>query len=182
MKNRILFVDDDVNLLAGLRRAMWKEPYEIINACGGEDGLNLLRKTPVDVVVSDHQMPGMDGIEFLKRVRQGYPDTIRFMLTGNATLDLAIQAINEGEILRFFTKPCNNVDLAITIRQALQQKKLVAATKALVEQNKGQRALIQRVEQEHPGIADVERDEDGAILIRDLPEDVAKFLDELGVK
>jgi DNA-binding NtrC family response regulator len=142
-KPTILFVDDDSNLLAGLRRALWKEPYEVLSASSGEEALNLLARRRADVVVSDHQMPGMDGVEFLRRVRERHPDTIRFMLTGNATLDLAIQAINEGEILRFFTKPCNNTDLAVTIRQAIQQKKLVEAAKALVEQNRGQRAILE---------------------------------------
>jgi two-component system probable response regulator PhcQ len=73
----------------------------------------------VDVVISDEKMPGMSGSEFLSLVRQEYPDTIRIILTGYGSLESAIRAINEGEIYRLFTKPCNVIDLAITIRLAL---------------------------------------------------------------
>jgi DNA-binding NtrC family response regulator len=86
-----------------------------------------LRAKTVDVVVADHDMPVMRGTTFLAKVRQEFPDTIRMMLTGKPTLEVAIQAINEGAIHRFFTKPCRHVDLIITLRQALQQHDLLVA-------------------------------------------------------
>ena len=122
MEHKVLLVDDDANLLAGLRRTLRNEPYEILSATTAEEALRILGREEVSVVISDQEMPGMSGTVFLAAVRQRFPDTVRFILTGKATLDTAIQAINDGAISRFFNKPCNPVDLAVTIRQALQQK------------------------------------------------------------
>jgi DNA-binding NtrC family response regulator len=84
--------------------------------------LDILANTPVDVVVSDERMPGMLGSEFLKRVRDAYPDIVRIMLTGEAGLPAAVRAINEGPLYRFLNKPLSPDELAQTIRKALQMK------------------------------------------------------------
>jgi len=124
MTAKVLLVDDEPNLLSALRRSLRREPYEILSAASGEEALSILASTEVDVVVSDQNMPGMSGTELLTRIHETYPETVRFMLTGKATLEVAVEAINNGAISRFFTKPCNDVDLAITIRQALEHKRL----------------------------------------------------------
>ena len=106
MTNKILFVDDDANLLASFRRQLRKQ-FQIETALGGLEGLELVDQNgPYAVIVSDFRMPHMDGIEFLARVREIAPDTVRIMLTGNADMQAAIQAVNEGNIFRFLTKPC----------------------------------------------------------------------------
>jgi two-component system probable response regulator PhcQ len=102
-----------------LKDAFSREPYNILCADSAEEALPILAREQVDVVISDEKMPGMSGSEFLSLVRQEYPDTIRIILTGYGSLESAIRAINEGEIYRLFTKPCNVIDLAITIRLAL---------------------------------------------------------------
>lgn len=127
MPHTVLLVDDEPNVLAGLQRVFYREGYEILCANSGNEALNILRTKPVDVVISDQDMPGMTGTAFLAKVREEFPETIRFILTGKATLDHAIQAINTGAVSRFFTKPCNNIDLTVAIRQALQQKDLKLA-------------------------------------------------------
>ncbi len=107
MADKILFVDDDTNLLAAFRRQLRKQ-FQIETAEGGREGLELVKTNgPLAVIVSDFRMPHMDGIEFLSCVREIAPDTVRIMLTGNADLQAAIQAVNEGNIFRFFTKPCS---------------------------------------------------------------------------
>ena len=179
MGHKVLLVDDDTNLLDSLRCALRKEPYEILCATSGEDALGILHKEPVDVVVSDQNMPGMSGIIFLTTVRQNYPETVRFILTGKATFDIAIQAINEGAISRFFLKPCNHIDLAVTIRQAIQQKDLMCAAKSLLKKVKQQSSLIDQLEREQPGITEVNHDEDGAIVMGDIPDDPDDFLREV---
>lgn len=125
MAHRVLFVDDEPHIVDGLKRALRKEPYQIITANSGHEALTIIQQEPVDVVVSDEMMPGMSGSELLAFVCRDYPETIRMILTGHASLDMAIKAINEGEIYRFFTKPCSELDLAVTIRHALRQKDLV---------------------------------------------------------
>ena len=107
MTDKILFVDDDTNLLAAFRRQLRKQ-FHLETASGGREGLKLVEKNgPYSVIVSDFRMPNMDGIEFLSRVREIAPDTVRIMLTGNADLQAAIHAVNEGNIFRFLTKPCS---------------------------------------------------------------------------
>jgi len=179
MNNTVLLVDDDPNLIAGIRRGLRKEPFKTLSASSAEEALALMRRVSVDVVISDYQMPGMGGVEFLKAARRAYPETVRFLLTGNATLDVAIEAINEGEIMRFFTKPYNNVDLAVTIRQALAQKKLLTVAKKLMEENRRQATLLEQVEQQHPGITRLEKDESGAIVFPALYEEVDQLAVEL---
>lgn len=175
MQHTVLLVDDESNVLEGLFRALYMEPFEIICAGSGHEALNLLRTQPVDVVVSDQDMPGMTGTVFLAQVRQEFPDTVRFMLTGQPTLDVAVRAINEGGISRFFIKPCNDVDLAATIRQALQQKDLIAASKRLLQTVKRQSTELSQLEQQYPGISLVQCDTDGVIIAE--PDDLS--LDEL---
>ncbi len=171
MPHNVLLVDDEPNVLTGLRRALRKEPFDLLCATSAQEAFVLLQARSVDVVVSDQDMPGMTGVTFLTRVRQAFPDTVRFMLTGKATLEVAIQAINEGAISRFFTKPCNPVDLAVTIRQTLQQRELMVEARRLLHTVKRQSATLEDLEQKFPGITQVQRDRDGAIVVE--PDDIS---------
>jgi len=167
MSHTVLLVDDEPSLLAGLARTLRKEPYRILTAVSAEKALETLGATHVDVVISDQDMPGMGGADLLAEVRRVYPDTVRFMLTGKATLELAVRAINDGAVSRFFVKPCNPVDLAATIRQALQHKDLVAEAWALLEKVKRQDVILDRLERQSPGITRVHQDEHGAICLEE---------------
>ena len=118
----VLVLDDEPNVLAGLRRALRKEPYELLCASAADAAFDILHSRAVDIVISDQDMPGMTGTVFLTKVRQLYPETTRFMLTGQATLDVALQAINDNAVSQFFTKPCDHATLAQSIREALEQK------------------------------------------------------------
>lgn len=167
----VLFVDDARPLLDALVVALRKEPYVVLTASSGTEGLAVLAQRPVDVVVSDEMMPGMSGGEFLGIVRKLYPHTIRIVLTGQASLDSAIRAINEGAVYRFLTKPCSAVDLAQTIRNALEMKELTLASTSLLGTARRQRHLIEQLEVANPGISRVERTGDGCIVVEpdDLP-------------
>jgi two-component system probable response regulator PhcQ len=179
MKGTVLIVDDDQNLLDSLSRSLRREPFEVLTSNSPEAALNVLASKPVDVVISDQEMPGMTGTAFLKQVRARSPDTIRFVLTGKATLDSTIDAINEGGISRFFLKPCNPVDLSISIRQGLQQRELMIAAHRLLQTNKRQRDMISRLERQYPDITKVERDEDGAIRMEDFHGSFDELLAEI---
>jgi ActR/RegA family two-component response regulator len=134
MPETILLVDDDANLLAGFRRSLGREfPLDIAN--GGHEALKMTtERGPYAVVVSDMRMPIMDGLQFLSKIRAQWPDTIRIMLTGNADMGTAINAINEGSIFRFLTKPCGHDVMAKTLTAAVVQYRLVTAEKQLLEQ------------------------------------------------
>ncbi len=165
MQHTVLIVDDEPSARELLTNALSREPYDVLCADSAEEALGILVQEPVDVVLTDEVMPGMSGSEFLAIVRQQYPDTIRMILTGYANLKTAIRAINEGEIYRFFTKPCNIVDLTMTIRQALQHKDLMAENQRLLSIVKQQSLSLEALERQHPGITKVKRNARGAVNI-----------------
>jgi len=138
MTDNILFVDDEENILAAFRRQLRKQ-FSLETAKSGQEGLEMLRTNgPFAVVVADLRMPGMDGIQFLTRVKEISPDTIRMMLTGHADLSTAIDAVNEGNIFRFLTKPCPVDALVKAIQNGLQQYRLVTAERDLLEKTLNQ--------------------------------------------
>lgn len=178
-RETVLFVDDEPHLLEGLRTALRKEPYEILTASSAAKGLDILASRHVDVVVSDEKMPGMQGSEFLSLVRRQYSHTLRIILTGQASLDAAIRAINEGEIYRFLSKPCSPVEIAHTIRDGLLLKNLTREGSRLLEATRQQRSVLEELEREHPGITHLDRDQDGSILLGGAEGDAATLIKEM---
>jgi response regulator RpfG family c-di-GMP phosphodiesterase len=133
MPNKIILVDDEQNILDGYQRQL-RKLYEIDIALGGEQGLQMVKESgPYAVVVSDFRMPGMNGIDFLARVRETAPDTVRSMLTGFAEIQAVIEAINQGNIFRFLTKPCPPDILIKAINDGVKQFELVWAERELLE-------------------------------------------------
>lgn len=133
MNEKILMVDDDSNLLAACQRNLCTK-FKLETALGGAAGLEQLAKNgPYALVLSDMHMPGMDGIAFLARVRDLSPDSVRMMLTGQADLETAVAAVNEGNIFRFLTKPCPSDLLAKSFAAGLQQYRLITSERELLE-------------------------------------------------
>lgn len=134
MTGRVLLVDDEPRVLDGYRRNLRKR-FEIVTATGPHAALELLQiDTDFSVVVSDLQMPGMDGIALLGKVRELDADITRIMLTGQADLNASIAAVNEGHVFRFLTKPCPPDDLGIAIEAGIEQHRLRVAERELLEQ------------------------------------------------
>jgi response regulator RpfG family c-di-GMP phosphodiesterase len=132
MNAKVLLVDDDKNLLVPMAGNL-RQKYDLDTASGGEEGLGKLKSSgPFAVVVSDRQMPGMDGIQFLSLVKEQAPDTVRIMLTGNADLEHAVRVVNEGNIFRFLTKPCHREVLLRAVDDAVAQHRLIVAEKELL--------------------------------------------------
>jgi DNA-binding NtrC family response regulator len=124
MNRNILVVDDDRNLLHSLVRGLRKN-FLIEAALGPQEGLKILsEKGPFAVIVSDLRMPVMDGIQFLSKAKTITPDSVRIILTGNADLQNAIEAVNKGNIYRFLTKPCPSHLLSAVLEQAIEQYRL----------------------------------------------------------
>ena len=133
MVNKILCVDDEPNILDAYRRSLKKE-FQIETAVGGEQALSVVAANgPFAVVVSDMRMPGMDGVQFLAKVSEQAPDTVRMMLTGNSDQQTAIDAVNEGHIFRFLSKPCPPESLAQAVRAGVRQYQLIRAERDLLE-------------------------------------------------
>jgi response regulator RpfG family c-di-GMP phosphodiesterase len=133
MVAKILFVDDDVNILEGFRR-QFRKTLALETAPGGKEGLEALtQQGPFSVIVSDLRMQGMDGVQFLSRAREIAPESVRILLTGYAELETAIDAINQGNVFRFLTKPCKAQDLLKAIFDGVRQYDLVTAERELLE-------------------------------------------------
>jgi len=121
VSNRVLFVDDDPKILAAFQRQLRKKVV-IETVESGADGLEVLRRNgPFSLVVTDYCMPSMNGIEFLGRAREIAPETVRIMLTGSADLGAAIQAVNQGNIFRFLTKPCSPENLLEAVQAGIHE-------------------------------------------------------------
>lgn len=129
----ILLVDDEAAVRSGLSRALHDPCYRILEAEHPKAALKLLEREKVDVIITDFVMPGMSGLEFLKIVREQFPDTARIMLTGHADLDTAVRAIQEGEIYRFLAKPCEQLELKVTVHLAVEQLELTREHRRLLE-------------------------------------------------
>jgi len=127
----ILFVDDELNILKALQRLMRSEPCKVLVASRGPEALALLEANPAQVVVTDQRMPEMSGVELLAAIRERHPDIIRMMLTGYTEINVAVEAINRGEIYRLITKPWNDDELKTTIRQAFDHAGLKGEIKRL---------------------------------------------------
>ena len=133
MTEKILFVDDDPKILKGVTR-QFEDIFDLETASGGEEALELIENSePFAVVVSDMRMPNMNGIELLKEIRRRSKNTVRMLLTGFADLKSTIEAVNEGNIFRFLSKPCAQNILEEAIRDGLEQYRLVHAEKELLE-------------------------------------------------
>jgi DNA-binding NtrC family response regulator len=120
----VLFVDDERNVLHGLTRSLRRQPYTTFTARSAENAMEILKAHNVDLVVSDENMPGMCGTRFLSWVADNFPEVMRIILTGQPDVPSALRAINEGQVYRYFTKPCHIVELAVAIRHGLEEKQL----------------------------------------------------------
>ncbi|MBN1517196.1 response regulator [Candidatus Sumerlaeota bacterium] len=176
---RILLVDDDPNLLDALRRTLHKDRFKIQCANSADEALQHLREKKFDVIITDQQMPGTNGIELLAQISAKYPTMIRFILTGNATMDLILEAINKGHVSRFFVKPCNGYEIAASIRQELSRKELMEKSQKLIAKSRQQDDLLSQLERKNPGITKVDRDEDGSIILKEPTGDINVILREM---
>ncbi|HET6719975.1 MAG TPA: EAL domain-containing protein [Rhodocyclaceae bacterium] len=119
----LLLVDDEANILNALKRLLRREGYRILTASSGAQGLELLAANPVQVILSDQRMPEMTGSEFLSRVKEMYPDTVRMVLSGYAELASVTDAVNRGSIYKYLSKPWDEEELKSELRQAFRHQR-----------------------------------------------------------
>lgn len=161
----ILIVDDEEMILKAIKRTLRNESYNIFTALNAEEALSLLQAREIDLVISDQNMPGITGIEFLEKVKSDFSSVLTIMLTGQTDIELAIKAINDAGIYKFILKPWNDADFKITIRRALESLNLVRERNALQERVKQRDTILKNLEKEHPGITQLDKDEDGYIIL-----------------
>ena len=148
---RILCVDDEISILKTLKRLFMDHEYELLTASSGGEGIELLSNNqPIQVVISDYRMPGMNGVEFLQEVCRRWPDTIRIVLSGYADTASIVSAINDGEIYKFIPKPWNDDELKITIENAIERyflhMKNIELTNKLKDKNEELRNINENLE------------------------------------
>jgi CheY-like chemotaxis protein len=127
----LLLVDDEPNILAALKRQLRGAGLRILTATGGEEGLQLLARERVDVILSDQRMPGMTGVDFLRTVKHSHPDTVRMVLSGFTELQSVTDAVNEGAIYKFLTKPWDDTQLRAHILEAFRHKEMADENRRL---------------------------------------------------
>ncbi len=120
----LLCVDDEANILSALKRLFRTQGYNILTATSGKEGLELLEREQVDLVISDMRMPEMNGAQFLEQARARWPNTVRLLLTGYAEMSATVDAINKGGIYRYISKPWEDTDMVVLVREALERLQL----------------------------------------------------------
>ncbi len=170
-KSTILIVDDEPEIFALSLRILKNQEYNILTAESGKEGLYILKKNKVHLVISDMRMEEMDGIEFLKRVKLEYPDIITIMATGFADIDAAVKAINEAGVYKFILKPWDAEYLKLTIKRALDLRDLVMERDILMEHIKSKEALYKEIEERHPGITKIKRNRYGEVVLKITDDD-----------
>ncbi|MDM8538294.1 response regulator, partial [Desulfobacterales bacterium HSG17] len=117
---QLLIVDDEQKIISALKRVLRKESFECFFAMSGEDALSIIKNNEIHVILSDLDMPGMDGMALLKKVKKNYPDIIRLILSGRSDSQTVLNAVNDGNILRYITKPWNAKEVVSVLKQAFE--------------------------------------------------------------
>jgi response regulator RpfG family c-di-GMP phosphodiesterase len=133
-KHTLLLVDDEAPITKALQRTFRKDGYTIYTAASGEEGIKRLQEAekPFSLIISDQKMPGMNGAQFLEKAKKIFPRAIRILLTGYSDMDAIVDAVNKGEIHKYLTKPWNDEDLLLQVRQSLEQYELVVENRRLL--------------------------------------------------
>ncbi|MFN3580627.1 MAG: response regulator [Pseudomonas sp.] len=171
---RIQIVDDEPNVLNSLRRVLRSDQWQLECCSNPHEALEALQHDEYAVIISDYQMPGLDGVTYLRFARQRQPDAVRMVLTGQHDREAMLRAINQAEIHRFLLKPWDDYELRTAVQSAAALYGVRQENRRLLEQVRRQQQSLDaqaqelaRLEREHPGLVHVLRDEDGAVLIDD---------------
>lgn len=146
-QRNILVVDDEESVRSALRHVLEADGYSILEAADGPSALEMMKSTPVQLVISDQVMPQMSGVDLLKLVRVRHPSVVRIMLTADKDPETAIRSINESEVYRFIRKPWNNRDLRTIIHFAFEVARLQDENRQLIALGRRQRDLRRKMQQ-----------------------------------
>ena len=137
-----------------------------------------LRRNKVKIIISDERMPGMSGADLLGIVKEDYPEVVRMMLTGHASVQAAMKAVNNGEIYRFFNKPWDNTELLLSTKNAMDKFNIEEENRKLLAKIRNYENSLKMLEKNYPGITKVEKDEDGGFVLSMSHEEYESLMDQ----
>ncbi len=161
MPARILLVDDEIAVARAVQRALGKQTYAYRVSNLASDAIAILEKEPVDLIISDFDMPGMNGLELMRAARAIQPGAVRILLTGINSMDVVVAAINEGEVHRFVRKPPEPKKLRELVAAGLSRQRELARQTAIAHKIARERELLTWLNQYHPDIEVLSRDANG---------------------
>lgn len=161
----ILIVDDEADFLSSMRRVLRKEPYHVRFAQNGPAAIEIVENEDVDLVVTDYVMPDMNGLELIENLRQRHPHIIAIMLTAVSEIDIAIKAVNDVGIFKFFLKPVQTNTLKGVLRRTVELLESAPAERSVFQAFRSRDAILADLEREYPGITSVRRDADGCCIM-----------------
>jgi response regulator RpfG family c-di-GMP phosphodiesterase len=149
-QRRILIVDDEEEVRSAISRVLERDGYRVVLAEDGEQGQRILQEQPIHLVISDHHMPGMKGIEFLKATAERHPEVVRMIMSGDPDNRVVIRSIREGRVFWFLRKPWDNTVLRVVVYLAFQRRELEEQNRQLLSALGRQLAFLQELEAEFP--------------------------------
>ena len=170
-KKCVLIVDDEPGVLVGFSRLLKDDSYDIITAISGNMACEIIEGLPVHLIITDSVMPVMSGNELLEWARERHPHIIRTLMTGMPSINTVMQAVNTGEIYRFFLKPLDAIEGKLAIKLALDKYDMEQERRVLLRTVQKQGNELERLEAEFPGITLVETDANGAIDLGEISEE-----------
>jgi len=163
---KVLLVDDETAVLHAVRRIFsHSQVVELLTVEDPFAAMEMVVEGGIALVISDQQMPGMTGLEFLSWVNANHPEIVKIIMTGDTDIQTAVQAINDIGVYKFILKPWNNDDLYWTVVRALEMARMQQKNRQLQAELNEKDQSLQRYERLYPGITSVDRDADGAIVI-----------------
>ncbi|MFC1592407.1 response regulator [Candidatus Omnitrophota bacterium] len=178
-KHSILILDDEENILHSLTRLLRGEEREIFTAGTAAEAWAKLKEVGgADLVISDNRLPDISGIDFLVKVRQLFPDSIRILVTGYPGLDSAIEAINKGQVYRYIPKPWENEELKLTVKQALDYYDVMRDNRVLLRIARKQAQVLREMQKKYPQVSEAEITRTGLYIIDEqkLSDTLAQFM------
>lgn len=133
IEKHLLVIDDEIDITKTLFRQLRKK-YKVLTATSGSDALKIMETNPVQVILSDQRMPEMTGVDFFSKIKDRYPDALKLILTGYSDIEAVVDAINEGQVFRYLTKPWNPVELELALKEAFEKHELITNNKELLSQ------------------------------------------------
>ncbi|MDB5213274.1 MAG: response regulator [Myxococcaceae bacterium] len=174
----VLVVDDEAEVVETLKRNLRSEPYAVIGTTSPKEALAIVDAGGIDLVIADIDMPEMDGLSLVARIQRSHPDVIRILLTGDASLESAMTAINQGEVHRYLTKPWSTSELRDILRSALDRVTELRRASQISRDVAAREAFLLDLEKAHPGVRRVVREDGAYVIDAERMRDVARSLSD----
>ncbi|MBU0549156.1 MAG: response regulator [Candidatus Omnitrophica bacterium] len=178
-KHSIFILDDEENIINALTRLLRGPEREIFTAgTAGEAWARLKEIGGADLIISDNRLPDISGIDFLVKVRQLYPDTIRILITGYPGLDSAIEAINKGQVYRYIPKPWENEELKLIVKQAFDYYDVMKDNRVLLRLARKQAQVLIEMQKKYPQVSRADINKTGLYIIdeQEVSDTLSQFM------